>query len=81
MLGMGEKDEACPFVFNFDPGTFKVGDMVSYRVETMDDFPFVGTLLEVHDDYVVIAGDQMDPSVRYRGTRESRPMVAASEVE
>ena len=32
MQGMGNTDEACPFKFNFDPGTFKVGDLVSYRV-------------------------------------------------
>jgi hypothetical protein len=29
--GMG--DGSCPFEFNFDPATFKVGDMVSYRCE------------------------------------------------
>jgi hypothetical protein len=31
MLGMGEGED-CPFQFNFDPATFKVGDTVSYRV-------------------------------------------------
>ena len=25
-------EETCPFQFNFDPTTFKVGDTVSYRV-------------------------------------------------
>ena len=30
MLGMGEGED-CPFQFNFDSATFKVGDTVSYR--------------------------------------------------
>ncbi len=81
MKGMGEGD--CPFAFNFDPASFKVGDTVSYRVvgsATLADWPFAGELLEVHEDYVVIAGDPMDPSVRYRGTREDRPVVDYSEI-
>ena len=82
MRGMGESDgEACPFEFNFDPATFKVGDTISYRVTgSLSDFPFVGTLLEVHEDHVIIAGDPNDPGTRYRGTRESRPVVDESEV-
>jgi hypothetical protein len=81
MHGMGETGEDCPFEFNFDPATFKVGDSVSYRVTgSLADFPFVGTLIEVHDDHVVIAGDARDPEVRYRGTRESRPIVDQSEI-
>jgi hypothetical protein len=81
MLGMGEDGENCPFEFNFDEKTFKVGDVVSYRVNgSLEGFPFVGTLLEVHDDHVVIAGDPNDPETKYRGTRESRPMVDFSEV-
>ncbi len=81
MQGMGSKDEKCPFVFNFDPTTFKVGDMVSYRVtERFAEMPFIGTLLEVHDDYVVISpNDPGDPDRRMRGTRESRPEVSAAE--
>lgn len=82
MFGMGESsNEQCPFEFNFDPSTFKVGDMISYRVpEQFYDMPFVGTLVEVHDDYVVIsANDPTDPDRRMRGTRESRPVVSASE--
>jgi len=47
MFGMG--DGSCPFEFNFDPATFKVGDVVSYRVTgSLEGMPFVGTLLEVH---------------------------------
>jgi hypothetical protein len=42
--------------------------------------PFVGTLVEVHEDHVVIAGDANDPSCRYRGTRESRPQVDHAEI-
>jgi len=79
MQGMGEGN--CPFEFNFDPATFKVGDVVSYRVSgSLADWPFAGTLLEVHEDYVVIAGDPLKPEVQYRGTRESRPLVDASEI-
>lgn len=81
MQGMGGDD--CPFDFNFDAATFKVGDTVSYRVvgnPMFEGMPFAGELLEVHDDHVVIAGDANDPSVRYRGTRESRPQVQASEI-
>ena len=82
MLGMGAEGEACPFEFNFDAATFKVGDMVSYRVSgSLDGFPFVGTLTEVHEDYVMIAaGDPQNPEDVYKGTRESRPMVEESEV-
>ncbi len=81
MLGMGEDGENCPFEFNFDEKTFKVGDVVSYRVNgSLDGFPFVGTLLEVHDDFVLIAADPGDPDTKYRGTRESRPLVEFSEV-
>jgi len=78
MQDMGGGD--CPFEFNFDPATFKVGDIVSYRVDTMGDFPFVGTLTEVHDDYVLIAGDPQDETQVYRGTRESRPMVSGDQI-
>lgn len=79
MQGMGGDD--CPFEFNFDPVTFKVGDTVSYRVTgSLADFPFVGTLLEVHEDHVVISADANDPASRMRGTRESRPVVEESEI-
>jgi len=81
VLGMGEAGENCPFNFNFDPATFKVGDFVSYRVTgSLSDWPFAGELLEVHEDHVIIAGDGNDPSVRYRGTRESRPLVDESQI-
>lgn len=81
MQGMGEAGESCPFEFNFDPATFKVGDLVSYRVTgSMQGFPFVGTLLEVYEDYVVICGTPDDPNSRMRGTRESRPVVAEADV-
>lgn len=79
MIGMGGDD--CPFAFNFDAATFKVGDTVSYRVTgSLADMPFVGELLDVQADYVVIAGDANDSTVRYRGTRESRPVVDESEI-
>ena len=80
MIGMGEGED-CPFAFNFDAATFKVGDTVSYRVTVgLDGFPFVGTLLEVNDDYVVISPGESDPDARYRGTRESRPLVGEGEI-
>ncbi len=82
MQGMGETEgEACPFEFNFDPATFKVGDTVSYRVTgSLEGFPFVGTLVEVHDDYVMISGDAKQPDLLYRGTRESRPVVDGDQI-
>ncbi|KHK91812.1 hypothetical protein [Novosphingobium malaysiense] len=81
MQGMGEEGEACPFEFNFDEKTFKVGDTVSFRVNgSLEGFPFVGTLVEVHQDYVMIAGDPQEPEKLYRGTRESRPMVDYAEI-
>lgn len=71
--------ESCPFDFNFDAASFKVGDTVSYRVVGLDDFPFVGTLVEVHEDHVVIKADG-DDSPPMRGTRESRPVVEETEI-
>ena len=82
MQGMGEGGEACPFVFNFDADTFKVGDVVSYQVTgSLKGFPFVGTLAEVHEDYVLIAAEPLKPEVIYRGTRESRPVVEFSQIQ
>lgn len=79
MLGMG--DGACPFEFNTDPATFKVGDSVSYRVTgSLKDFPFAGVLLEVHEDHVILSGDPNDPTSRMRGTRESRPVVREEDI-
>jgi len=65
--------EKCPFEFNFDPQTFKVGDVVSYRVpEMFGDMPFVGTLVAVEADSVLIcAGDPKEPDRRMRGTRRN----------
>lgn len=81
MKGMGgDGGEDCPFQFNFDPAAFKPGDTVSYRVSSMEDWPFVGTLLEVHDDFVVISPGPNEPDARYTGTREARPMVDGSEI-
>ncbi len=78
MQGMGEN---CPFEFNFDERTFKAGDTVSYRVTgSLSDWPFVGTLIEVHDDHVIISADPDDPASRMKGTRESRPLVDESEI-
>ena len=79
MLGMG--DGSCPFSFNTDPATFKVGDAVSYRVTgSLEGFPFAGELLEVHEDYVVLTSSPNDPNSRMRATRESRPLVREEDV-
>lgn len=80
MLGMGSG--ACPFVFNTDAATFKVGDTVSYRVEGMDDFPFAGRLIEVHDDHVVLTSDLEDigGGEVYRALRQDRPLVSADQI-
>lgn len=81
MKGMGAGGEDCPFEFNFDPATFKVGDTVSYRVTgNFEGFPFVGQLIEVGDDFVVISPGESEPDARYKGTRESRPLVDESEI-
>jgi hypothetical protein len=80
MVSPAEPD--CPFEFNFDPATFKVGDMVSYRVpESFDDMPFVGILLEVAEDHVILAhyGEHESGGKRMRGTREDRPAVSSDE--
>jgi len=81
MQSMGGPGESCPFEFNFDPTTFKVGDLVSYRVpDPLGDFPFVGKILAVYDDYIEISPqDPTTPDKRMRGTRESRPKVTAAE--
>ena len=69
----------CPFQFNFDAATFKVGDIVSYRVpEAFEDMPFVGELLEVHADHVILHhyGEPEGQVRPMRGTREDRPAVS-----
>ena len=78
---IGPDGEACPFAFNFDPATFKVGDMISYRVpDRFDDFPFVGIIVAVNADHIVISpNDPTDPDRRMKGTLESRPVVHSSE--
>ncbi|MET0547156.1 MAG: hypothetical protein ABWZ40_12670 [Caulobacterales bacterium] len=66
----------CPFEFNFDPSTFKVGDMVSFRIPSQfGEMPFVGTILAVHDDHVELTSDPNDPSERLKASKESRPVV------
>lgn len=81
MQNLGKEGEACPFAFNFNPASFKPGDVVSYRVpDSLGDFPFVGTILAVFDDYIEISpNDPTTPDKRMRGTREARPVVAGSD--
>ena len=73
--------EKCPFEFNFDPASFKPGDTVSYRVtERFGDFPFVATIVAVHDDYIEIAADDPEqPNRTMRASRTSRPEVTAEQ--
>ena len=67
--------DTCPFEFNFDPTTFKIGDTVSYRVPSLDGFPFVATITAVYDDHLEIV-DASEPDKKLKATRESRPVVA-----
>jgi hypothetical protein len=79
MKSMGEGQ--CPFDFNMDPATFKVGDLVSYRIPgKFDDFPFMGSIVAVHDSWIEITSDPNDPDGVMRATRESRPIVHDSQV-
>ena len=68
-------DGKCPFEFNFDPASFKVGDTVSYRVPSLGDFPFAAVIKAVHEDHIEIA-DYSEPDKWLRATRESRPVVS-----
>jgi hypothetical protein len=72
MIGM---DGKCPFTFNYDPASFKVGDTVSYRVPKLGDFPFVAQIVAVHADGIEIV-DPNEPQRVMRATRESRPVVS-----
>ncbi len=73
MMGMGNGD--CPYQFNFEPETFKVGDTVSYRVPSLGEFPFAAEIKAVHADYIEIS-DYGEPEKVMRATREARPTVA-----
>lgn len=71
--------ETCPFEFNFDPATFKPGDLVSYRVpERFGDFPFMGKIVAVHEDYIELSADDGTGHIM-RATRASRPVVSAAQ--
>ncbi len=70
--------ETCPFDFNFDPATFKAGDTISYRVPSLGDFPFAGTIHAVYPDHIEII-DAGEPGRVMRATRASRPVVANEE--
>lgn len=76
------QDPDCPFEFNFNSATFKIGDIVSYRVpEAFDEMPFVGELLEVHETHVILQhyGETPEHSRPMNGTREDRPVVSKAE--
>ncbi len=76
MQNMGEGD--CPFAFNFDASSFKVGDTVSYRVPSLGDFPFVATITAVHEDHIEIV-QEGEPDKVMKATREDRPVVSDEE--
>lgn len=82
MQDLVNSGEPCPFAFNFDPASFKVGDVVSYRIpDRFGEFPFVGTIVAVHEDHVEISpNDPTTPDKRMKGTRESRPVVSSAEI-
>jgi len=67
-------DDACPFEFNFDPATFKVGDTISYRDPQIMGMPFVAAITAVHPDHIEIV-DPSEPQRVLLATRESRPVV------
>jgi hypothetical protein len=69
------QQEACPFEFNFDPATFKVGDTVSYRVPQLGDFPFMANITAVFDDYIEIV-NPAEPDKVLKASRASRPVVS-----
>lgn len=73
MMGMGSGD--CPYQFNFEPETFKIGDTVSYRVPSLGEFPFAAEIKAVHEDYIEIS-DYGEPDRILRATREARPVVS-----
>ncbi|MBL4826590.1 MAG: hypothetical protein JKY66_02535 [Spongiibacteraceae bacterium] len=77
MMDMG--DGSCPYKFNYEAETFKIGDTISYRVPTLGDFPFAGLVKAVFDDYIEIA-DFSEPEKVIRATRESRPIVSEKDV-
>lgn len=84
MMNMSsEGGEKCPFDLNFNPDTFKAGDLVSYRVDgSMMDMPFVGVLVEVHDDHVMLAhydGNTTPEGNVMRGTKVDRPVVSEAD--
>lgn len=84
MMNMSsEGGDKCPFDLNFNPDTFKVGDLVSYRVDgSMMDMPFVGVLVEVHDDHVMLAHYDGNPTPEgnvMRGTKVDRPVVSEAD--
>lgn len=77
-----ETEQSCPFEFNTDPESFKPGDVVAYQVpEISGGMPFVGVLLEVHDDYVVLQHQDAPAGQDHpmRGTREGKPVVTRKE--
>jgi hypothetical protein len=72
-------DESCPFEFNFDPATFKVGDTVSYRDPKFMGMPFVAKIKTVYEDRLELV-DESEPDRTLLATRASRPVVTREKV-
>ena len=81
---VNEVDKVCPFKFNTDADSFKPGDIICYYAPSLfGDIPFVGKLVEVHRDFVVLKHkDSSDLSdQRISATREGYPKVSREEAE
>ncbi|MFA7554837.1 MAG: hypothetical protein WCY88_11350 [Spongiibacteraceae bacterium] len=79
MIGIGSGGEDCPFQFNFDASTFKVGDIISYRVpDAFGETPFVGEITSVAEDHIFLRhyGEPAETATLMRGTLEDRPVVS-----
>ncbi len=82
MIGMGRG--ACPVDINFEPETFKPGDLVSYRVpEEFGDTPFVGKIVTVEPDVIVLThyGDDFAGAHKMIATRSARPVVTVDQLD
>lgn len=69
--------EKCLFRCNFDAASVKVDDRGSHHVEIMDEVPFVGFLVDVQAEPVLISPNvPTGPHCSMHDTRERRPRIA-----
>ena len=79
---VNEHDKECPFNFNTDAKTFRTGDIVCYKApEIFGDMPFVGELVEVHEDSVLLKhrGEMKSSELLIRAARTDYPIVSREE--